>query len=146
MDYRCVRPRHLNTQPANQTASTIPLLSLLVKTVKKPILAVRHTHTHTHTHTHLLNGPLFRTTRVGQYQKSKTNLDFNGTRCKSAPRSRQVTTPEPHHSVFLQAGCPSCCPTNSVKALKASCTIQQFQLLTLTDVIPTTRATTSESM
>ena len=24
----------------------------------------------------------------------------------------------PHHSIFLQAGCPSCCPTNSVKALK----------------------------
>ena len=25
----------------------------------------------------------------------------------------------PHHSRFLQAGCPSWCPTNSVKALKA---------------------------
>jgi len=25
----------------------------------------------------------------------------------------------PHHAVFLQAGCPSCHPTNSVKALKA---------------------------
>ena len=39
--------------------------------------------------------------------------------CKSAPRSRQITTPAPHHSIFLQAGCPSCRPTNSVKALKA---------------------------
>ena len=39
--------------------------------------------------------------------------------CKSAPCSRQITTPAPHHSVFLQAGCPSCRPTNSVKALKA---------------------------
>jgi len=38
--------------------------------------------------------------------------------CKSAPRSRQITTPAPHHSVFLQTGCPSCRPTNSVKALK----------------------------
>ena len=28
--------------------------------------------------------------------------------------------PAPHHSCFLQAGCPSCRPTNSVKALKAS--------------------------
>jgi len=27
--------------------------------------------------------------------------------------------PAPHHSIFLQAGCPSCRPTNSVKALKA---------------------------
>ena len=39
--------------------------------------------------------------------------------CKSASRSRQVTMPAPHHSVFLQARCPSCRPTNSVKALKA---------------------------
>jgi len=30
-----------------------------------------------------------------------------------------MTTPASHHSVFLQAGCPSCRPTNSVKALKA---------------------------
>jgi len=36
--------------------------------------------------------------------------------CKSAPRSRQITMPPPHHSVFYR---PSCHPTNSVKALKA---------------------------
>jgi len=35
--------------------------------------------------------------------------------CKSAPCSREITTPAPHYSV-LQAGCPSCRPTNSVKA------------------------------
>ena len=39
--------------------------------------------------------------------------------CKSAPRTRQITTPAPHHSVFLQAGCCSCRQANSVKALKA---------------------------
>jgi len=39
--------------------------------------------------------------------------------CKSAPRSSKITTPGPHHSVFLQPGCPSCHPTNTVKALKA---------------------------
>jgi len=39
--------------------------------------------------------------------------------CKSASRSRQITTPAPHYSSFLQAGWPSCRPTNSVKALKA---------------------------
>jgi len=27
--------------------------------------------------------------------------------------------PAPHHSSFLQDGCPSCHPTNSVEALKA---------------------------
>ena len=42
--------------------------------------------------------------------------------CKSATRSRQITTPAPHHSSFLQAGCSSCRPTNSVKALKATST------------------------
>jgi len=36
---------------------------------------------------------------------------------QSAPRSRQ--TPTPHH-LFLQTGCSSWRPTNSVKALKAS--------------------------
>ena len=39
--------------------------------------------------------------------------------CKSAPRSRQIIMPAPHHS-FLQAGCPFCCPTNGIKALKAN--------------------------
>ena len=38
--------------------------------------------------------------------------------CKSASCSRQITTPATHHSVFLQAVCLSCRPTNSVKALK----------------------------
>ena len=39
--------------------------------------------------------------------------------CKSVPRPRHVPTSAPHHSNFLRAGCPSCHPTNSVKALKA---------------------------
>jgi len=34
---------------------------------------------------------------------------------KSAPHSRQITTPAPDHSVYLQARCPSC-----IKALKAA--------------------------
>jgi len=68
---------------------------------------------------------------VSQYQKgkTKTNLDFLEQEivsgrgigwgiCKSAPHPRQITMPAPHHSVFLQAGCPSCHPTNSVEALK----------------------------
>ena len=31
--------------------------------------------------------------------------------------NRQITTPTPHHSIFLQAGCSSGRPTNSVKAI-----------------------------
>ena len=47
--------------------------------------------------------------------------------CKSAPRSRQITMPAPHHLFFLQAGCPTCRPTNSVKAMKAS-TVLAYEL------------------
>jgi len=75
-----------------------------------------------------------RTTWVSRYKKGKTNLDLNETRddgvlgcsgiswtmCKqSALRSREITTPTPHITQFLQAGCSSWCPTNSVEALKA---------------------------
>jgi len=88
-------------------------------------------HAQPHTHTHQFNGPFSGTTRVSWYQKDKTNLDFTEARdsewqwhqlgiCKSVPCNRQITTPAPHRSVFLQAGCPSYHPTNSVKALKAS--------------------------
>jgi len=38
----------------------------------------------------------------------------------SAPLSRQTTTPTPHHSSFLDVGCPSFRPTNSIKAQKAT--------------------------
>jgi len=73
------------------------------------------------------NGLFSRTTWVSQYQKGKTNLEqetvsssgISWAICKSAPRSRQITMPALHNSVFLQAGCPSCHPTNSVIALKA---------------------------
>jgi len=71
------------------------------------------------------------TTRVSQYQKGKTNLDFTEARdsewqwnpldhmqvCTSLQTDNHASTPPVS---FLQAGCPSCCPTNSVKALKAS--------------------------
>ena len=43
------------------------------------ILEILHKR-HTHTHTHPFNGPLSGTTRVSQYQKGKTNLDFTEAR------------------------------------------------------------------
>ena len=74
--------------------------------------------------------PFFRTTQVSQYQKGKTNLDFTEARdsewqwhqlghvqvCTSLQTDNHASTPQ---LSFLQAGCPSCHPTNSVKALKA---------------------------
>ena len=86
----------------------------------------------THTHVHTCLTALFPgLPRWADTRKVKTNLDFTEVRdsdygsgiswaiCKSASRSRQITMPVPHHSSFLQARCPSCRPTNSVKALKA---------------------------
>jgi len=61
--------------------------------------------------TRAFNGSLSGTTRVSRYQKGKTNLDFTEARdsqwqwhqlghMQIAPRSRQITMPAPHHSVF----------------------------------------------
>jgi len=86
----------------------------------------------THTHAHTFNGPLSGTTRVSRYQKDKTNLDSTEARDSEWQWHQlghmQVYTllqTDNHASTpplsFLQAGCPSCRPTNSVKALKARC-------------------------
>ena len=75
------------------------------------------------------NGLFSRTTWVSRYQKGKTNLDFTGARdsewqwhqlghmqvCTSLQTYNHASTPP---LCFLQAECPSCRPTNSVKALK----------------------------
>ena len=83
-----------------------------------------HSHTHSltaacskvctyNTHTHPFNGPYSGTTWVSHYQKCKNNMDFTEARdmsgngiswaiCKSASRSRQITMPAPHHSVFYR--------------------------------------------
>jgi len=72
---------------------------------------------------------------VSRYQKGKTNLDFTEARdsewqwhqlghmqvCISLQTDSHANTPP---LSFLQAGCLSCRPTNSVKALKASVTAQ----------------------
>ena len=82
------------------------------------------------THTRPLNGPSSGTTQVSRYQKGKTNLDFTEARdsewqwhqrghmlvCTSLQTDSHASTPP---LSFLQARCPSCRPTNSVKALKA---------------------------
>jgi len=67
---------------------------------------------------HLLNGPLSRTIQM-YLQEKVSGSGIRWAICKSTPHPRQTTIPASHHSVFLQTGCPSCRPTNSVKALKA---------------------------
>ena len=84
----------------------------------------------TTTSLHTFNGSLSRTTQVSRYQKGKTNLDFTEARdsewrwhqlgrvqvCTSLQTDNHASIPP---LSFLQAGCRSCRPTNSVKALKA---------------------------
>ena len=84
---------------------------------------------HRNTHTHPFNSPFSGTIKVSRYQKGKTNLDFTEARdsewqwhqlghvqvCTSLQTDNHASTPQ---LSFLQAGCPSCHPTNSVKALK----------------------------
>jgi len=70
------------------------------------------TTTWTHTHTHPFNGPFpglhgwARTTKVKPTwillkQETVSGSGISWAICKSAPRSRQITTPAPHHSVFF---------------------------------------------
>ena len=68
---------------------------------------------------HSFNGLFSSTTRVSWHHKGKPfwilmkremmgGSGISWTICKPfAPCCRQITTPVPHHSVFLQAGCPS---------------------------------------
>jgi len=107
--------------------------------------------------THPLNGPFSGTTQVSRYQKGKTNLDFTEARdsewqwhqlgrmqvCTSLQTDNHIITPT---TQFLQAGCPSCRPTNSVKALKASASIdmdRNFVTITLCIVILYGKKTTA---
>jgi len=75
---------------------------------------------------------------VSRYQKGKTNLDFTEARdsewqwhqleymqvCTSLQTDNHASTPS---LSFLQARCPSCRPSNSIKALKAKTEQQQQQ-------------------
>ena len=121
-------------------------LCALIFILGGPVLEETFTHSHpswssdilyqlprstTNTNTHTFNGLFSGTTRASRYQKGKTNLDFTEARdgewqwlsgiswavCTSLQTDNHASTPP---LSFLPAGCPSCCPTNSVKALKAN--------------------------
>ena len=117
----CIRLRRLCLRlPSQREVQTF-----LAATAQRPIHVCN-----THTHTPMFHGTLSRTTQVSQYQKGKTNLDFTEARdnewqwhqldhmqvCTSLQTDNHASTPP---LSFLQAGCPFCRPTNSIKALKA---------------------------
>ena len=83
-------------------------------------------HTHTHTHTHLSLTALFPglprsagTRKVQQIwillkQETVSGSGISWDICKSATRSRQITMPAPHHSVFYSPDAlPATQPTAS---------------------------------
>jgi len=115
-------------------APTAWLLSSSCNSLQRGLCSARsRIHSLIVTHTCEFNGPLTGTTRVSRYQKGKTNLDFTEARdrewqwhqlghtqvCTSLRTDNHASTPPVS---FLQTGCPSCHPTNSVKALKAKST------------------------
>ena len=114
-----------------------PQLVCVVSHFCKQLTANAGTHIHRYTHTHtrltaLCPGlPRSASTRKvkpiwnSQEQETVSDSGISWAICTSASRSRQITMPAPHYSVLLQAGCPSCCPTNSVKALKANTLIDR---------------------
>ena len=70
---------------------------------------------HTYTHTHPFNGPFSELPRWAGTRKGKpiwillkhetvSGSGISWAMCKSPPRSRQITTPAPHHSVFYRPG------------------------------------------
>jgi len=119
----------INHSPADCTAATYAGRARALSINRRVAAAVTVYHL-THTHTHPFNGPVSGTTRVSRYQKGKTNLDFTEARdserkwhqlghmqvCNLLQTDNHANTSP---LSFLQAGCPSCRPTNSVKALKA---------------------------
>ena len=96
--------------------------------------------THTHTHTHLFNGPLSelpgwadtwkvkKTIWILLKQETVTGSGISWAICKSEPRSRQITTPAPHHSVFYRPDAlPAAQPTASATIwLKSDSKMQTY--------------------
>jgi len=86
------------------------------------ITPLKHTHTHTHTRlTALFPGlPWWAGTRkakaiwISLKQETVSGSGISWAICKSAPRSRQITMPAPHHSVFYRPDAlPAAQPTAS---------------------------------
>ena len=96
---------------------------------------------HTHTHTRLT--ALFQDyLEKGQYEKGKINLDFTKARdsecsgiswaiCKSAPSSRRITMPAPHHHlVFYRSDAlPAAQPTASKHRMQVTKAVTKFDII-----------------
>ena len=122
-----------------ENRNRFPFVCISFNTWQKLVELLRNVYA---AHIHIpFNGPLSRTIRVSRYQKGKTNLDFTEARdsqwqwhqlghmqvCISLQTDKHTSTPPLF--CFLQAGCRSCRPTNSVKALKARISYNSMHLI-----------------
>ena len=120
------------------TSSSLSLCANMTSSIKPEVHKIYHyaarrglSHSHWYTHIHTpIYGPFSGTTRVSWNQKCNTILDFTEVRdsewqwhqlgymqvCTSLQTDNHASTSP---LSFLQAGCPSCHLTNSIKALKA---------------------------
>jgi len=110
----------------NTTAISSSKLRLQTTTSKLSSTCVLSDYITLHT---FLTAPFSGTTQVSQYQRGKISLDFTEARdsewqwhqlghmqvCTLLQTDNHARTPPLR---FLQAGCPSCRPTNSIKAPK----------------------------
>ena len=127
-----VEPRTQST-PARCTASTAALVSFSeiqydmlfyseadISQLNLPLGANTHTHTHTRLAALFPGLPRWAGTRkvkpirILLEQETVSGSGISWAICKSAPRSRQITTPAPHHSVFyMPDALPAAQPTVS---------------------------------
>jgi len=144
--HRCPSWHYIETM--HNQVGTKTVIMIFTATYVQLMVPMANTHTHTHIHVtptlctdykqpllQLLqpfNSLFSRTTWVSRYQEGKTNLDFTAARdsewqwhqlghmqvCTSLQTDNHASTPP----ICFLAGCPSCRPTNSVKALKAQTT------------------------
>ena len=85
-----------------------------------PRCAITHTHTHTRLKALFLGLPGWASTKKEKpiwillKQETVSGTSISWAICKSAPRSRQITTPTPYHSVFYKPDAlPAAQPTAS---------------------------------
>ena len=122
----CVRVRHQNGFTALHVAckkNQIAVIELLLR-YGAHVEATTEVATHTHPHTRLtalfLGLPGWPGTRqvkqiwISLKQETVSGSGISWAICKSAPCSRQITTPAPHHSVFYRPDAlPAAQPTVS---------------------------------
>ena len=128
-----------------------PILAYPVLWVALPTLvpSTHHSHhpspPHTHTHTRLMalfpGLPRWAGTRkvkpiwIWLNQETVSGSGISWAMCKSAPHSRQITTPAPHHSVFYRPDALPAAERTASKHITPSLTVILVSQITLVSLL-----------